>query len=364
MGYATAWEWVRRSKGRRLDQLKLQDRPSGCPRPRNRVSDRTEGRIIRLRRELKEHSSLGEYGASAIRRAMIERRMTPVPSVRTIGRVLSRKGQLDARLRVRRPPPPPGWHLPLVAKGKVELDSFDAVEGLKIKGGPIVESLNGVSLHSKLVASWPVGLVTAKIVVRRLVQHWKRFGLPRYAQFDNDTIFQGAHQFPDSLGRVARLCLSLGVTPVFAPPREHGLQNQIESYNNLWQRKVWHRFEHANLKDLITRSDAYVLAHRRKTAAGVEAVPRRKFPKNWVLDLDQRPAGRVIFIRRTNDSGEASLLGHTFAVDRDWPGRLVRAEVDLKANMIEFFRLRKRDPENQPLLRSARYTFPQRKFHH
>ena len=83
---------------------------------------------------------------------------------------------------------------------------------------------------------------TAKKTVQTLVAHWREHGLPAYAQFDNDTIFQGAHQYRDTFGRVTRLCLQLGVTPVFAPPRETGFQAAIESYNGRWQAKVWRRF--------------------------------------------------------------------------------------------------------------------------
>jgi hypothetical protein len=67
--------------------------------------------------------------------------------------------------------------------------------------------------------------------------------LPRYAQFDNDPVFHGPHIHPDTLGRVARLCLSPAVTPVFAPPSETGFQAAIESYNARWQAKAWNRFD-------------------------------------------------------------------------------------------------------------------------
>ena len=84
----------------------------------------------------------------------------------------------------------------------------------------------------------------AAITLHALLERWRRDGLPTYAQFDNDTIFQGGHRFADSVGRVSRLCLALGVIPVFAPPREPGFQNAIEGFNGLWQSKVWqrHRF--------------------------------------------------------------------------------------------------------------------------
>ncbi|SRR5712691_4046719 len=68
---------------------------------------------------------LGEYGAQAIRRELAVRGPAGVPSVRTIGRILERRGALDGGRRIRRPPPPPGWYLPEVAAGRAELDSFD-----------------------------------------------------------------------------------------------------------------------------------------------------------------------------------------------------------------------------------------------
>ena len=185
--------------------------------------------MLTLRRELKETSDLGEFGARAIRDALEARGLRPVPAVRTINRILDRRGALDGRRRVRRPAPPPGWYLPDVAARRAELDSFDIVEGLVIKGGPQVEVLNAISLHGGLVASWPMAAsVTAKAAVEALIEHWRAVGLPGYAQFDNDTIFQGPHQHTDVVGRVMRLCLSLGVVPVFVPPREPGFQAAIE----------------------------------------------------------------------------------------------------------------------------------------
>ena len=125
--------------------------------------------------------------------------------------------------------------------------------------------------------------VTAKFVVECLVEHWRQFGLPGYAQFDNDTIFQGPHAHPDVLGRVSRLCLSLGVVPVFVPPREPGFQAAIEGYNGSWQAKVWARFEHADLDGLTDRSRRHVAALRRHRADRIEAAPpRRAFPRGGV----------------------------------------------------------------------------------
>lgn len=60
-----------------------------------------------------------------------------------------------------------------------------------------------------------------------LLERWRRDGLPTYAQFDNDKVFQGAHHFANSVGTISRLCLQLNVIPIFVPPLEHGMQNNM-----------------------------------------------------------------------------------------------------------------------------------------
>ncbi len=213
----TVLHWVRHAKGQRLDRVDWSDRPH-TPHQTQRTAAAVEDLVLQLRRTLRQDSDLGFYGAAVIHEALAERNVEPLPSVRTIGRILQRRGLLDGRPRVRRQAPPPGWYLPEVAAGRQELDSVDAVEGLKIRDGPLVEVLNAVSLHGGLASSWPQeNCVTACAVSTALTQRWQEFGLPDYAQFDNGSIFQGSHAHADVVGRVSRMCLSLGVAVVFAP---------------------------------------------------------------------------------------------------------------------------------------------------
>src|SRR6266849_2993976 len=360
---ATVQWWLRRAGDRSLDHVDWSDQPP-IPRRSRRTQGAVEDLVLVLRRELKETSDLGEYGARAIYREFAARGLGVVPSVRTIGRVLERRGALDAGRRVRRPPPPPGWYLPEWSAGRAELDSFDTVEGLTFEGGIRIEVLNVVSLHGGLPGSWPQPLVTAKTAVEALVEHWREFGLPTYAQFDNDTVFQGSHHGQDSLGRVVRTCLQLGVTPVFAPPQESGFQAAIENFNGRCHAKVWLRFHHDSLVDLQQCSARYVAAYRRRAAARIEAAPpRRPFPVRWRQDLQAHPRGLVIFIRRTSERGAVGLLGRSFDVDRLWPHRLVRCDVDLDTHAVRFHALRRREPSHHARLCTAPYIFPKRAFH-
>jgi hypothetical protein len=339
------------------------DRPC-TPRGITRTEAGIEDLVLTLRAELGQASDLGFHGAEAIHEALKAREVEPIPSVRTIHRILERRGALDGQRRTRRPAPPPGWYLPEVLSKGRELDSFDVVEGLVIKDGPQVEVLNGISLHGGLPASFPVrASVTAKVVVESLIEHWRAFGLPGYAQFDNDTIFQGPHAHPDVIGRVSRLCLSLGVIPVFVVPREFGFQSAIENYNGTWQAKVWARFEHGSLPDLRGHSQRYVTALRRHRADRIESAPRRRaFPERWRLDLQARPRGRMMYLRRTGATGTVEVLGRAFEVDPHWPNRLVRVDVDLDEDKIRIYRLRRREPKDQPLLKELHHHVKKGRF--
>lgn len=355
----TVQRWVKRAGDAPLDRVDFTDGSRAAHHVANKTAPAMEERVLALRQELAKVSDLGEYGAAAIHRALVESGEEGVPAVRTIHRILERLGSLDHRRRVRRPAPPRGWYLPDVARAEAEVDQFDVVQGLVIEGGTDVEVLNGVSVLGGLIASFVTSSVTSAFIRECLISHWRAFGLPAYAQFDNDTRFQGPHQFPDTVGTVSRLCLGLGIVPVFAPVREPGLQNAVESLNSRWQQKVWDRFHHETLQALEAQSDRYVMAARNGTAKRQEEAPdRRPFPRDWTLDLKARPSGRIIYVRRTNEHGEASLLGHTFPVAKHWAYRLVRCEVDLDHHHIRFFALRRREPNVQPFLTLTEHRLP------
>lgn len=359
---ATVFKWVARSRGRRLDRADFADQPRGPKVAWNRSTPATERAVLEIRQRLRQHSVLGEFGAKAIRDELTAAAVRP-PSVATINRILSRHGAQDATTRQRRPAPPPGWYLPALATRAVDLDSFDLIEDLALRGGEQFGVLTGIALHGRQVSAWPEAQLSARMVVDRLVERWLELGLPAYAQFDNDTRFQGAHQFADTVGRVSRLCLSLGVTPVFAPPLEHGLQNAIEGFNGLWQAKVWQRFIFASLAHLHRHSAEYVRVHRARHARDIEQAPaRRPFPRRWRLNFDAPLAGQLIYLRRTDDGGCVHLLGHRIAVDPRWVHRLVRCEVQFDHERIQCFALRRRDPADQPLLCEVHYRSPERPF--
>ena len=353
----TVQRWVERAAGHDLDAIDWHDRSSAPHHRPRHVDVELEDEIVRLRGSLRQDSLLGEYGAAAIQRTLLATG-SEAPSTRTIGRVLARRGSLDARGRTRRPAPPRGWYLPSVAAHQAELDQVDAIEGLRLLGGIDIEILTLISVHGGLPGAWPLPPLTTPVVIDALLEHWRRHGLPGYVQFDNAMIFAGSHGRPD-LGRVGRLCLGLGVVPVFAPPRESGFQAAVESFNGRWQAKLWQRFHDPGMAGVQARSADWIAACRARSAVRIEAAPaRRPFPAAWSGTEPAAPRGCVVYLRRTDDHGAVSLLRERFLVASTWPHRLVRVEVDLDEHAIRFFALRRREPTDQPLLREAPFIAP------
>lgn len=356
VGLGTIQRWLERAGEDSLEQVAWSGRSSAPMRQARRTPMAIEDEVLEIRRVLREESVLGEYGAAAIQRELLIRDPARVPSVRTIGRILERRGLLDAKGRVRRAAPPAGWYLPDLAARRVELDSFDVIAGLRVNGGQDLEILTGISLHGGLTGAWPAWTVTSTLAMAAIEAHGRAYGLPAYVQFDNATRFQGSHGYVDLLGRLVRLCLSLAVIPVFAPPRETGFQASIESFNGRWQAKIWNRFWFETLADLQARSSAYIAASHAQAAVRIEAAPARvPFPASWVDDPARPPLGQLLFLRRTSARGNAEVLGRAFEVDPRWAHRLVRAEIDLTAGRIRFHALRRRDPTDQPMLREYPY---------
>jgi len=361
---STVQWWVGRAGSERLDRVDWEDRRRRCSRAVNRTASKMEARVLTMRETLRRESALGEYGAKAVREALMARKgRALIPSVRTIGRIFERHGVLDGRVRRRTAPPPVGWYLPEVAQALGELDSFDIIEGLSVHGQGF-EVLDVVSLHGGLVGSWPMAIMRAKTILPAMLEHWRAMGLPAYAQFDNDMRFQGPHNRPGLLSRIVRACLSLCVTPVFVPPRETGFQAAIENYNGQWQAKVWSRFTFHCLAEVQRKSARYVLAHRARRHPRIEAAPaRRAYVPDVLPDLQLPAQGRIIFIRRTGATGAVTVLERPYTVDAHWVHRLVRCELDLTQEVLRFYALRRRAPDQQALLSEIQYHHEKTAFH-
>ncbi len=91
-----------------------------------------------------------------------------------------------------------------------------------------------------------------------------------------------------------------------------------------------------------------------------QAPTRHPFSARWKFVPKAKVRGQIVLIRRTSDQGTVSVLGRQFEVAKHWIHRLVRCVVDTDAKVIRFYSLRRREPQQQPLLQEVVYSLPPR----
>jgi hypothetical protein len=95
------------------------------------------------------------------------------------------------------------------------------------------------------------------------------------------------------------------------------------------------------------------LAHQDKI---VTAPRRRKFPARWNQNHLPPIHGYIIYLRRTDGEGWVRFLEHEFLVDEHWVNRLVRIVIDIDKGKIQFYRLRRKEPRKQPLIKTIKFN--------
>lgn len=340
--------WLERAAGKRLDRVDWAAAPPGNPRPRKTAAGVVRS-VLSLRKWLEHGSALGECGAAAIRAELLKGNPT-APALRTIARILA-DHHVGRAERVRRPPPPPGWYLPELLSRSAEVDSFDFIESRSIKGSPSMDIFTAMSLFGSISGAYLLEGATVPAARNCLTSYWQQWLLASFAQFDNDSIFQGSPGHDLHLGRLVHFCLCLGVSVIFAPPTEQGFQNKLESFNGHWQDKVWRRYRHLALPLFQERNAAFLNAHHVKHALRIAAAPaRRPFP---AVIPERIQSSRVIFVRRADATGTVKLLGRSFQVPLTAAYRLVRCDWHAQTHHFEIFRLFRREPSYQPRIFSG-----------
>ncbi|MEA3281484.1 MAG: hypothetical protein U9Q68_02835 [Euryarchaeota archaeon] len=78
-------------------------------------------------------------------------------------------------------------------------------------------------------------------VIGFLLDCWTKNAIPNYPQMDNGASFIGDLMHSKHFSRVVRLCLHLGVEPVFIAPSKPWMNGTIEDFNGEFGEKLWER---------------------------------------------------------------------------------------------------------------------------
>jgi putative transposase len=307
------------------------------------ISPELERTILSIRRRLQAHASPATryslIGATAILAELKALDIRPLPSERTIERVLERNGLTAPRVRLTPLLPRQEYPGPQ-ARASNELHEVDLV-------GPIY--LQGRSHRYYIWVGKDAfdGAVCLRLAYSRrmdevlwfLGECWKDLGRPEQAQFDNARELAGWGPAARTLSRVIRLCLRFGIEPVFIPVGEPQFNGGVENFNGWFQEPLLqHRFrrpgdlrrELARLQEAVNTQHVHPRLGGRTPAQHRRGLRLQKLPASFVVPTWRVPlaTGRVTFIRRVNVAGTVSILSQTFRVGKRHRGLYLRLVVD------------------------------------
>lgn len=180
-------------------------------------------------------------GAQNIRWELEELSVTPLPSVRTINRILAREGLTHRRTGRYTPKGTPYPALPADRPNQVH--QLDYIGPCYLRGPVRFWGLNTVDVATARCATEPVLSRAGQATVDALWATWQRLGVPEHVQADNEMLFYGSPTHPRGMGLLIRLCLGQEIEPWFIPVREPWRNGVVEKFNDHYRSKFLTRVD-------------------------------------------------------------------------------------------------------------------------
>jgi putative transposase len=308
-----------------------------------RIPPELERTILSVRRRLQAHASPATryslVGATAILAELKALGIRPLPSERTIERVLERNGLTAPRVRLAPLLPRQEYPGPQ-ARASNDLHEVDLVGPVYLKGRRQRYYIwVGKDAFDGAVCLRLVGSRRMDEVLWFLGECWKDLGRPEQVQFDNARELSGWGPAARTLCRVIRLCLRFGVSPVFIPKGEPQFNGSVENFNGWFQEPLFqHHFtrpgdlrrELARLQEAVNTQHVHPRLGGKTAAQHRRGLRLQKLPARFEVPTGRLPlaAGRVTFIRRVSVAGTVTVLSQTFRVGKKHRGLYLRLAVD------------------------------------
>ncbi len=288
-------------------------------------------------------------GAQAILWEMEDLGVAPLPSIRTINRILSRNELTNRRTGKYEAKGTPYPKLPALLPNQTH--QADLVGPCYLKGPVRFYGLNVVDtatvrcgLHSSMTK-------TGQDILDGLWAIWKRLGIPDNIQVDNAMSFFGSPTHPRGMGPLIRLCLHNSVEPWFIPMAEPWRNGMIEQFNDLYQQRFLGKVIMATEDDLKTGTFAFEQRHNSsyrysklggKTPLKALAATKVKlrFPTQEEAPrhrLKKPETGRYHVVRFIRSDLKLDVFGEFFPVPPELKLEYVVATIDVKEQKLKLF---------------------------
>jgi hypothetical protein len=186
-------------------------------------------------------------------------------------------------------------------------------------------------------------------VILSLWALWRRLGIPKLEQVDNELCFYGSPAHPRGMGKLIRLCLWHGVEPVFIPLREPWRNGAVEKFNDHWGTKFQRRVDMTTAADLARESLAFETRHNltwrysglagktpMQALAATEA--KLRFPPSAEPPREPKPErGRYHVVRFIRSDCRMDVFGERFPVPADAMYAYVWGTIDVREQSLSLY---------------------------
>jgi len=291
----------------------------------------------------------GLRGMSATRRELrVTYRLRPAPSVSTIKRVLRNAGVFRRRRRAK----PESFYPKPRPTTTYTIHAMDWTERF-LHGGAKVYVFHSLDLETRACAQTIFPDKTAESATAHLKKVWKTRGIPQGLQMDNDAAFYGSRRVPHHFGQIVRLCLYVGIEPIFIPVGEAKRNGDVEQLHGVWDKAVWQQVHFDTVKaaqDFTPQFEGWYMneyeppkLHGQTPRASERGRPRYRLTESlWRALPDKLPivAGRIHFIRRVSEEGLIEVLNERWHISKRLAGNYVWATLWTHRHLLEVYHRR------------------------
>lgn len=288
-------------------------------------------------------------GAQAIRWEMEDLGVFPLPSERTINRILARNDLTHRRTGRYEPK---GISYPVLPSGRPNQTHQADLVGPRFLRGPIrFFSQNTVDVATGRGGVEPLPGKNSQNIINGFWAIWLRLGIPENLQVDNELAYYGSRRYPRGMGALIRLCLQLGIELWFIPMAEPWRNGVIEKFHDHYQQKFLNKVTMTSFDELVVGSHAFENRHnsryrysklRGKTPLMTLADTKAKlsFPakeKPPMHPLPKPETGRYHLVRFIRSDLKLNIFGETFPVAPELQYEYLVATVDVKEQKLKIF---------------------------